>query len=309
MRRALPSTQALACFEAAARHQSYTQAAQELALTQSAVSRQIIALETFLGQSLFKRTRHGVVLTQGGRQYAAQVARWLQGLEHDTLEIMAHQGAGGQVQLAAVPTFATRWLIPRLPQFARTHPDIHVHIDVQTRPFLFSDTALDGAIYAGTPEQVANWPGVRVQWLMDESIVPVCSPQLLDAAACRAAGRAHQPVAPQDIVRLPLLQQSTRPYGWQQWFESAGIRAGNALAGPRYELFSMLAVAAAHGLGVALVPLFLIENELARGELVIACRTPLERVRSYYLITPQQSPSPTLASFAHWLVQVARGGG
>ncbi len=158
MRRNIPSIQALACFEVAARHESYTRAAQELSLTQSAVSRQIQALEEFLGVQLFRRTRHGVVLTPAGAHYGRQVARWLQGLERDTLDVMAHQGEGGTLTLAAVPTFATRWLIPRLPQLAQQHPDIVVHIETQTRPFLFADTTFDAALYAGTPEQVANWP-------------------------------------------------------------------------------------------------------------------------------------------------------
>ncbi|KAB2896155.1 MAG: LysR family transcriptional regulator, partial [Burkholderiaceae bacterium] len=183
MRRHLPSTQALACFEAAARHESYTRAAQELALTQSAVSRQILALEDQLGVQLFRRTRHGVVLTPAGRHYGRQVARWLQGLERDTLDVMAHQGHGGAISLAAVATFATRWLIPRLPLLAARHPEIVVHIETQTRPFLFSDTTFDAALYAGTPEQVANWPGVQAQLLMQEDVVPVCSPKLLESAA------------------------------------------------------------------------------------------------------------------------------
>jgi LysR family glycine cleavage system transcriptional activator len=118
MRRKIPSLQALACFDAAARHQSYTRAAQELALTQGAVSRQIGALEAFVGVALFQRTRHGVALTERGAEYAQQVAGRLQGLEQDTLEVMAGQGRSGSLQLAAVPTFATRWLIPRLPALA-----------------------------------------------------------------------------------------------------------------------------------------------------------------------------------------------
>ena len=145
MRRKIPSTQALACFEAAARHESYTRAAQELSLTQSAVSRQITALEDFLGVPLFRRTRHGVALTPGGLGYWRQVSRRLQGLERDTLDVMAQGGQGGSLALAAVPTFATRWLIPRLPLLAAQHPDIVVHIETRTRPFLFGDTAFDAA--------------------------------------------------------------------------------------------------------------------------------------------------------------------
>ena len=301
MHRHLPSTQALACFEAAARHESYTRAAQELLLTQSAVSRQILALEEGLGVQLFKRTRHGVVLTPAGARYGRQVARWLQGLERDTLDVMAHQGRGGALSLAAVPTFATRWLIPRLPQLAALHPDIVVHIDTRTRPFLFADTTFDAALYAGTPTQVAQWPGVQAQLLMHEDVVPVCSPRLLESAAPRDPGRAHQPVSAQVLARMPLLQQSTRPLGWQQWFGAIGVDAPRALDGPRYELFSMLAVAATHGLGVALMPPMLIEAEIARGELVVACPRPLRGERAYYLISPAAMQAPVLATFAAWL--------
>ena len=306
MRRTLPSTQALACFEAAARHESYTRAAQELALTQSAVSRQITALEDFLSVPLFKRTRHGVALTLAGTHYARQVRQRLQALERDTLELMAHQGHGGALTLAAVPTFATRWLIPRLAQFAALYPDTVVHIDTRTRPFLFADTGFDAALYAGTPEQVAQWPGTQAQWLLPEDVVPVCSPRLLEAAMPRDLGRACQPISAEalaQLTQLPLLQQSTRPYGWRQWFDAMGVATPRALDGPRYELFSMLAVAAAHGLGVALIPPLLIEAELARGDLVIACLQPLRGERAYYLVSPvqTQAPPPVLTAFSAWL--------
>ncbi|MCZ8092296.1 MAG: LysR family transcriptional regulator [Acidovorax sp.] len=301
MRRNIPSTQALACFEVAARHESYTRAAQELSLTQSAVSRQIQALEEFLGVQLFRRTRHGVVLTTAGAHYGRQVARWLQGLERDTLDVMAHQGEGGTISLAAVPTFATRWLIPRLPQLAQVHPDIVVHIDTQTRPFLFADTTFDAALYAGTPEQVANWPGVQAQLLMHEEVVPVCSPRLLESAAPRGRGRAHQPVSAAALADLPLLQQSTRPYAWRQWFDAMAVEAPRALDGPRYELFSMLAVAASHGMGVALMPPMLIEAELASGDLVVACNGMLRGERAYYFVCPVQPQLPILNVFWNWL--------
>ena len=309
MRRALPSTQALMCFESAARHESYTKAAQELALTQSAVSRQIIALEEMVGLALFKRTRHGVLLTDAGRQYAQQVGRWLQGLERDTLDLMSHQGEGGTIKLAAVPTFATRWLLPRLPQLRTLHPDIRVHIDVQTRPFVFADTGFDAALFAGTSEQVAHWPGVQAQWLMDEETVPVCSPQLLATAQEKEPGRAWQPVSPDVIATLPLLQQSTRPYAWQQWFDTLQVPAPRAMEGIKLELFSMLSVAASQGLGVALIPPMLIEQELARGDLVVACDRPLQGERAYYWITPTVSETlvqtAALRIFSEWLIAKA----
>lgn len=309
MRRALPSIQALACFDSAARHESYTRAAQELALTQSAVSRQITGLEAFLGVSLFRRTRHGVALTPAGRQYARQVGARLHALERDTLDVMAHQGHGGALTLAAVPTFATRWLIPRLPLFAAQYPEIVVNIETRTRPFLFADTGFDAAVYAGTPQQVEQWPGTQAHLLMVEAVLPVCSPRLLSQAALRGRGRAQPAVPANALAALPLLQQSTRPHAWRQWFDAMGAAAPRALEGPRYELFSMLAVAAAQGLGVALIPPMLIEAELARGELVAASPHPLRGERAYYLVTPQlQAPAPAaLAAFLPWLQGQAHG--
>ena len=141
---------------------------------------------------------------------------------------------------------------------------------------------------------------------MDEDVGPVCSPRVLEAAAQRGRGRAYQGVAAEALADLPLLQQSTRPYGWRQWFEAMGVDAPQALDGPRYELFSMLAEAATHGMGVALIPPLLIEAELARGELVVACSRPLRGERSYYLISPAQPQPPVLATFSAWLVAMAR---
>lgn len=293
MRRKIPSLQALACFDAAARHESYTRAAQELALTQGAVSRQITSLEEFVGVVLFRRTRHGVALTERGAEYARQIAPRLQGLERDTQDIMSSQGSGGSIHLAAVPTFATRWLIPRLPQLKALHPDITVHIETRTRPFMFAETPFDAALFAGTPEQVSQWAGTRAQRLLAEEVVPVCRPELLGGQTSLSA---------EAIAQLPLLQQSTRPGAWRQWFDAVGVEAPLALAGPRFELFSMTAAAAAHGLGLALVPRLLIESELARGELVVACDLPLKGERAYYLVTSELSDErPVVKIFMDWL--------
>ena len=298
MRRKIPPLQALVCFDAAARHESYTRAAQELALTQSAVSRQIGALEAFLGVALFRRTRHGVALTPSGVTYARQTALRLESMERDTLDAMADQGSGGALALAAVPTFATRWLLPRLPGFARLQPESVVHIETRTRPFLFAEGEFDAAIYAGTPAQVANWAGTRAVLLMREDVVPVCSPALLPD---------RKPVPPAAIAQMPLLQQSTRPDGWRQWFDAQQLDAPRARTGARYELFSMLAAAATHGLGVALMPTMLVADELARGDLVVACARPLSGERSYYLVTPDRGDErPLLGLFRDWLLAQAQ---
>lgn len=295
MRKKIPSTTALLAFEAAARHESFTRAADELALTQSAVCRQIAALESFLGLPLFQRTRRGVRLTEAGQSYSRQIAPRLDAIEHDTLAVMASHGTGSRLELAVVPTFATRWLLPRLASFQAGHPDVVVNLSTQTRPFLFDQTAFDAAIYAGE----AGWPGTEAHPLMREYAVPVCSPRLPGARAS---------MSPAEIAALPLLQQTTRPYAWRQWFNSAAVRAGNDMAGMRLELFSMLAQAAIEKLGVALIPPFLIQQELADGSLIIPCQHSAPSNRAYYLIVPEhKAERPALTRFRAWLKAQAQG--
>ncbi|MES2482635.1 MAG: LysR substrate-binding domain-containing protein [Pseudomonadota bacterium] len=296
MRRRLPSTQALTCFEAAARHQSFTRAAQELALTQGAVSRQVALLEALVGVPLFRRTQHGMVLTAAGTDYARQVGQRLDALERDTLDLRSRRGQGDRLSIASVPTFAARWLIPRLPGLSAAHPQLQVHIDARSRPFLFSDAQVDAALFAGTPEQARQWAGAQALLLFPEDVVPVCSPALL---------RRRRPVTPQALASMPLLQQSTRPEAWRQWFDAQGVDAEQAMAGPRYELFSMQAAAAACGMGVALMPTLLVEQELARGDLVVACERTLRGQRSYYLVQPTADERPALAVFKAWLSEQA----
>lgn len=294
MRRKIPSTAALSAFESAARHQSFTKAADELALTQSAVCRQIAALEDFLGLKLFRRSRRGVVLTEAGETYSRQVTARLDEVERDTLDLMAKGGQGGVLELGVVPTFATKWLMPRLPQFAREHPSITVNLSARTRPFLFDDTQFDAAIHAGS----AVWPGTEGVFLMRENLVAVCHPGL---------------IAPRTSIdkagwqRLTLLQQSTRPYGWRDWFASRAMQVDGDMAGPRYELYSMAAEAALQGMGVALIPRLLVEDELQRGALVQVARHEYLSDRSYYLIYPEaHGDHAALAAFRTWLEAQAR---
>lgn len=293
MRRKIPNTGALVAFEAAARHESFTRAAQELALTQSAVCRQIGGLEQFLGVPLFRRTRRGVQLTEAGHSYRRQVAARLDEVERDTLELMAHRGRGAMVELAVVPSFATAWLLPRLPRFLAAHPDVTLHMDTRTRPFLFDETTFDAAIYFGD----AGWPGTRGDFLMRERALPVCSPRLLGG---------EEQLTPAQVAGLPLLQQSTRPYAWRQWFEAVGLRVAEDMTGSRFELFSMLAQAAMHDLGVALIPPMLIERELAEGRLRVACDLGRESDKAYYLIVPERKgETEALEAFRKWLVEEA----
>ncbi len=294
MRRKIPSTAALVAFESAARHQSFTKAADELALTQSAVCRQIAGLEEFLGIELFRRSRRGVKLTEAGLAYSRKVAAQLDAVERDTLAAMGQQGAQG-LELAVVPTFATQWLVPRLKEFQRLHPEVTVHLTNRTRPFLFADTSFDAAIYFGD----GDWSGTEAHYLMPEEPLPVCSPELLGERTQFAAA---------ELANLPLLQQSTRPYAWRQWFAAQGLNVPRDMSGPRYELFSMLAQAAMHGMGVALIPPFLIQRELEAGLLVPAHPAALlSSDRAYRLMIPERKvESAALRAFRDWLLQAAR---
>lgn len=293
MRRKIPTTAALIAFEASARHESFTRAAEELSLTQGAVCRQIGTLEQFLGVALFRRSRRGVKLTEAGLAYSRRVAAQLDAVERDTLAVMGQQG-NQAVELALVPTFGTQWLLPRLKAFQRLHPEVTVHLTNRTRPFLFADTAFDAAIYFGD----ANWSGTQSHYLMPENSLPVCSPDLLE-------GRGELSAA--QIADLPLLQQTTRPYAWRQWFGSLGLNVAGDLGGPRYELFSMLAQAAEHAMGVALIPPFLIQRELAEGRLVIARDHACLSDKAYYLMIPERKvESAALIAFRDWLLEQAR---
>lgn len=293
MRRKIPSTAALVAFESAARHQSFTKAAEELALTQSAVCRQIAALEAFLGVELFRRTRRGVRLTEEGLSYGRRIAAQLDAVERDTLAVMGQQGSTS-LELAVVPTFATQWLLPRLKDFQRRHPEVTVNLTNRTRPFLFADTEFDAAVYFGD----ADWPGTAADFLMRENPVPVCSPELV---------APHTSLDAREIAALPLLQQTTRPYAWRQWFGSLGLQIEGDMRGPRYELFSMLAQAAMHGMGVALIPPLLIQRELAEGRLIVPLQHAYLSDKAYYLIVPERkAESAALRAFRDWLLEQAQ---
>ncbi|GAC1324975.1 MAG: LysR family transcriptional regulator [Collimonas sp.] len=294
MRRKIPSTQALAVFESAARHQSFTKAADEMSVTQSAVCRQIAGLEDFLGLKLFRRTKRGVTLTDAGASYSRQVSLRLDEIERDAFKVMSKDGHGDTLELGVMPTFATKWLLPRLVSFLRDHPGVTVNLRPRTRPFLFDETNLDATLYAGE----ASWPGTEGVFLMRESMVAVASPQLI---------APRRSLTPTQLLAYPLLQQSTRPYVWRQWLASLGIQAENDLVGPQLELFSMLTEAAILGMGVALIPRFLIEDELRRGLLVVLVEHEYLSAHSYYLIYPEgKSERPLLRAFQEWLEQQAK---
>lgn len=293
MRRKIPGTELLVAFETAARHQSFTRAAEELSLTQSAVCRKISALEDYLGLQLFNRVKKRVTLSVAGQIYAKQVRENLKQIEHDTLSLMAHRSAGRVLELAVIPTFAARWLIPRLADFQAMHPDITLDLTTRAEPFMFIDTPFDAAIHFGDPV----WPGAVTEFLFGEEMVPVCSPALM---------KGRSSVEPSELERMPLLHQSARPDAWREWFAVAGLSNVNAMGGSRYETFAMLVEAARAGLGIALMPRFFVLSEIASGELVVPCPYVLHNQRSYYLVYPEDRVGlEPLQTFCHWLREKA----
>jgi len=292
----LPSTSMLAAFDAAARTGSFTSAAKELALTQGAISRQINALEQQLSVTLFHRSNQSISLTEVGKNYAKDVNSALSSIRSATLNIMTNP-SGGVLNIAILPMFGSRWLMPRLADFLANNPQITINTVSKLSQFDFSKEDVHCAIHFGK----ADWSHANCTFLMAEESVPVCSPALFSQAEL-----AHVDNICASLINLPLLHIATRPDAWQQWFNDHDVIAKDkAHQGMHFEQFSIATNAAVAGLGVALLPRFLIKNELQRGELQIICDKPLHTDNSYYLVTPNDklTYAPVLA-FTHWLEQV-----
>lgn len=290
----MPPMTVLCAFEASARHQSFTAAAAELNLTQSAVSRQIRALEELLGSDLFVRERQTVRLTLAGEAYAQEIRGALRRISTATLGFRANP-QGGTLNLAILPTFGTRWLAPRLPRFIASHPGITINLTTRLAPFDFQVESVDAAVHFGSPE----WPGAELDFLMRETVVPACSRALLEHH--RFAGAA-------DLLQAPLLHLVSRPDAWEQWFSAMGVSV-DEVHGMLVDQFALAAQAAISGLGVALLPRFLIESELSRGDLVVAVEGEVESSGGYYLAWPARRANyPPLEAFREWIRAEARDG-
>lgn len=289
----LPPTGALVAFECAARHESFSRAAEELHLTQGAISRQVRALEDLVGVALFDRVRQRVVLSEAGRAYLADVRRMLGELGEATHRVMGFAGTRGVLDLAVLPTFGARWLVPRLPRFLALHPEVTINLAARIEPFDFAVEPFDAAIHVGQPV----WAGGVLTHLMDEEVVPVADPGF--------AAR-HGVVRPQDLAGTPLLHQSTRPTAWAEWFAAVGHTTDAVWRGARFDQFSMVSQAAAAGLGAALVPRFLVEEELALGRLMQLFPVPLSTRSAYFLARPEsKGRSALLEAFEAWLAEEA----
>lgn len=285
-RRYLPSMPSLLALEAVDRLGSASAAAEELNLTQGAVSRQLQVLEGQLGVALFQRDKHRLKLTQGARDYCREVRRLLTGLGQATLTLRANPG-GGALNLAILPAFGMHWLAPRLARFAGQHPEVTVNLSTRLKPFDFEASQFDAAIHYGRQD----WPGVDYLPLMQEDMLAVAAPSLAPAPLLR----------PEDVLTLPLLQLESRTGDWGRWLAHHG-QAGLRPPAMLFDQFATMMQGAIHGLGAALMPTYLIQRELEAGRLVPLYGPAIASTGSYYLVWPKdRAERAPLQSFRRWL--------
>lgn len=279
-----PTLPELQAFVQSARTGTTTRAALALGLTQSAVSRALGTLEARLGVRLFHRDRQRLSLSDAGRAFLPDAEALLAGLDAAAMAVMSFAGHRDVLRVAALPTFAAHWLIPRLGRFAAEAPDVLVDVSATLDPVAFDRDPRDCAVLrADGPAGAAH-----VEVLAQESLVVVARPELV------AANRL--------LEDLPLLQQSTRPTLWLDWCAAAGRDAGRFRRGPRFEQFAMVLAAARAGLGLALVPDILVADDIAEGRLAVASDRRLATATPYVLAWPDRSTGlPAFGAFHAWL--------
>lgn len=277
----------LLAFESAAKSLNFTLAGKDLNLTQSAISHQIRSLEESLDVQLFDRSRQGLELTSAGKLLLSRLRPALDTLESALLETAASQHLGA-LNVAVVPTFASKWLIPRMATLSKINPGMVVNLSIRLTPFDFREEQFDAAIYFGDP----NWPHAQCDVLMGEEMIVVCSP-----------GLAQTLKMPADLAEMTLLHQGTRREAWADWAAAADVESVDTSQGPQFELFSMVSEAAAAGLGVAVLPAFLIADELNSGKLVSPFGPVVRSAKSYCLArSDARAGLPTVQRFRDWLL-------
>lgn len=277
--RHLPSTTTLQCFEAAARHLSFTRAAEELHMTQSAISKQVAQLEDYLQHRLFRRIRRTLVLTPEGALYLSDVRKILAQIEMSANAIMTYSDRNEILRVATLPTFGIHWLAEQLPSFFETYPDINLSLTERVQTFDLEQEDIDVAFFHGH----GHWPNLECHRLFEEEVVAVAAPGFVD----RQLGKPSLKRA-DELARCRLLHLSTRPDAWHRWFASQQIASNSSYHGTRLETFQMLIRTAMAGGGLALVPRLLVEHELASGQLVLAWPHALRNPDAYYLVYPEK---------------------
>lgn len=292
MSRDLPSFPAVRAFEAAARHLSFKSAAQELHVTQSAISHQVKSLEEFLGTPLFRRGTRSVALTAEGLKYLGKVSRVLDDLSAATRCARNH-GLAGALRVRSTPAFAARWLVPRLNDFNRLHPDIELHVSTSLEPANFSSDGVDVDIRFGHEAGGE----LHAEPVLESSRFPVVSPGLL--------ARLGPVRRPSDLGKFVLLHNEVAD-GWAEWLKYAGARGVDSAPGPRFEHCNLTLRAATEGQGVAMAYDALVAEDLEAGALVRLFDINLPTTVIYSLVCPvSYLDQPRVAAFRDWVVSTA----
>ena len=273
-RRFLPSLSSLRSLEAIDRLGTTTAAAEELALTHSAISRQLKVLEEQLGVEMFVRQGKQLKLTPAGESYARSVRNYLQDLSQASLQLKA-SGSKSTINLATLPSFSMYWLAPKLVQFQEKHQDISLNQYTRLEPFDFFREEMDIAIHYGKQD----WPNVHYLQLARDRVIPAAAPSLL---------KKRKPT-PAELLNEPLLHIEWRPGAWEQWFAKHDIDA-DRLRGPLFDQFPMMANAASLGQGFALLPDFIAEHEFRQNRLAPAAEKYVETDGDYFLVWPTDRP-------------------
>ena len=291
MRPRLPPLNNLKAFEAAARHESFTRAAEELCVTQGAVSQQVKALEAALGIKLFNRERQRLIITEAGRDYLTIVRDALDRIALGTERLLQRQSAG-VLTISTSPDFAAKWLVHRLGNFAEAHSDIDLRVSATLHHVDFAREEVDLAVRHGD----GNWPGLDTVQLSAEQLFAICSPKLL-------SGRRL--AKPADILRFPLIHLDSRA-DWTKWLRVAGISDDNVRHGPVLNRASMVIDAAINGQGIALARTTLAAWDLLNGRLVRPFAEALRLSKTYWIVCPKAvSNVPKVATFRNWILAEA----
>lgn len=286
----LPSLNGLRAFEAAARHLSFTNAALELNVTQTAISHQIRRLEEELGKKLFIRQSRALKLTPEAEEYLPGIRAAFQDLRTATDRLLRN-GNDRVLTVSTLTSFAVKWLLPRLGPFQEKHPDIDVRITTSTELVDFRTGNVDAAIRYGR----GQWPGLRSDWLMAEELFPVCSPELM---------KGKQGLKrPADLERFTLLHTASTIDDWRLWLTAAGLPAHVSRSpGLTFDLAFVTLQAAIDGLGVAMGHTAYVADDIAKGRLVVPFRTVLPSDAGYYFVTPLDKPvAAKIDAFRDWL--------
>lgn len=308
MPRRLPNLNALRAFEAAARRLSFSLAAEELFVTQGAISRQIKSLETHLGAPLFVRLPRAIQLTEQGKAYQAVVRDAFDRIEHATTQFRADV-SHKTLTVNVLPTFAMQFLIPRLHRFSAQNLNIEVRMVTSIRAVNFGRDDVDVAIRVGTPpdvrhhregpridlEMVESWSDIRADLLMPDILVPVCSPDFL---------KRHGPFRSAESFRgLTLLHTGTRPHAWPDWFRAMGLHYEQASAGAAFGHFFMAIQAASENAGIALIPRVLMQADIRWSKLVLLNQFAVQSAGSYYMLSRvYQSEADHIRRFREWML-------